>query len=86
MEGAMKKEECSDEGMKMAEWMEVGRQRANVHDRSPFYTARYICSIWVIGHFLRKHFWAEITILSRQSNTTNELELKKQQRDQSETF
>ena len=45
MEGAMKKEECSDEGMKMAEWMEVGRQRANVHDRSPFYTARYICSI-----------------------------------------
>ena len=32
----MKKEECSDEGMKMAEWMEVGRQRANVHDRPPF--------------------------------------------------
>ena len=30
---------------------------------------------------MRKHFWAEITILSRQSNTTNELELKKQQRD-----
>lgn len=51
-----------------------------------FCSARYICSIWVIGHFLRKHFWAEITILSRQSNTTNELELKKQQRDQSETF